>query len=98
MTKQLLKITDICKIYDVENDFINEIVEYELITPVKTGSDLFIEEDELPVLEKIINLHYDLGVNLEGIEIIMNLLERIDEMNEEINRLQRIVKYFGQDL
>ena len=93
-----MKITDICKIYDVENDFINEIVEYELITPVKTGSDLFIEEDELPVLEKIINLHYDLGVNLEGIEIIMNLLERIDEMNEEINRLQRIVKYFGQDL
>ncbi len=98
MTKQLLKIDDICKIYDVENDFINEIFEYELITPIKTGSDLYIEDEELPVLEKIINLYYDLGVNLEGIEIIMNLLERIDEMNEEINRLQRIVKYFGQDL
>ncbi len=98
MTKQLLKITDICKIYDVENGFINEIVEYELITPVKTDSDLFIEEDELPVLEKIINLHYDLGVNLEGIEIIMNLLDKIDILNEEINKLQRIVKYFEQDL
>jgi hypothetical protein len=98
MTKQLLKINDICELYDVEFDFIDKIIENELIPTVENDSELFIEENELPVLEKIINLHYDLGVNIEGIEVILNLLEKIDELNEEITRLNRIVKYFDQEL
>jgi hypothetical protein len=39
-------------------------------------------------LEKFVRLHYDLDINLEGIETINYLLERIEEMQKEIVNLR----------
>ena len=44
-------------------------------------------------VRRIRGLVDDLGVNLAGVEVIINLLERIDRMEEENSRLRSEVEY-----
>jgi MerR family transcriptional regulator/heat shock protein HspR len=43
-------------------------------------------------LELILNLTRDLGVNLAGVEIILNMREKMEEMQNEIRDFMRQVK------
>jgi hypothetical protein len=53
----------------------------------------FIPLVQLLRLEKIVRLHFELE-NLQGFEIIHNLLERIETMQEEIIRLTNRLKAY----
>jgi hypothetical protein len=52
----------------------------------------FIERNQLSQLEKYIDFHYSLDINLEGIETISHLLQYINTLQTEVillkNRLQ----------
>ncbi len=39
-------------------------------------------------LKRMLRLHHDVGVNLTGAAIIIDLLERLDRMERELRRLQ----------
>ncbi len=47
-----------------------------------------ISAEELLRVKKIMRLKSDLGVNLTGAAIIVDLLDRIEEMQDEIKRLK----------
>ena len=55
-------------------------------------SKYFVEKEQLPKLEKFVRFYYDLDINLEGIEAITYLLQRIENLQNEIvvlkNRLR----------
>jgi len=42
-------------------------------------------------LEKFVRMHYDLDINVEGIETINYLLQKIEEMQMEILRLRNSI-------
>jgi hypothetical protein len=48
-----------------------------------------IELEEMRALERMIRLHYDLEINMEGIDAIAHLLERVEHMQEEMRMLRR---------
>jgi hypothetical protein len=45
-------------------------------------------------LEKIVRLHFELDINLEGIETIAHLLERMEGMQEKIVQLTNRLKAY----
>ena len=47
----------------------------------------FVEESELPQLEKLVRLYREMDINLEGIETITYLLQRMNEMQRQIVQL-----------
>ena len=51
----------------------------------------YILPDEVHKLEKLVSLHYDLDINIEGIETINHLLEKIEDMQNEIIKLKNKV-------
>lgn len=71
-----------------------------LIKPSRSakGTRYYTEED-IERLEMILSLTRDLGVNLAGVEIILNLRERMGQMQREFeNFLQYIRDNLGQEL
>lgn len=82
--KDLIPVNDLCNIYEVKTSFINSLSDYGLITITTIEEKSFIEKEKLSDIEKIIRLHDELGVNLEGIDVICNLLNRIDELQNEL--------------
>ena len=58
-----------------------------LLKPSRSdGNTRFYTDSDLERLELILNLTRDLGVNLAGVEIILNMREKMDEMQREFNR------------
>jgi MerR family transcriptional regulator, heat shock protein HspR len=59
-----------------------------LIKPARTsGNTRLYGEDEIHKLEMILTLTRDLGVNLAGVEVILNLQRTMDDANMEFDRL-----------
>ena len=49
-------------------------------------------EEDLEQLETILSLTRDLGVNLAGVEIILNMRRKIERMQGEVNEFMEYVK------
>ncbi|HEX2163028.1 MAG TPA: MerR family transcriptional regulator [Thermoanaerobaculia bacterium] len=59
-----------------------------LINPARSrGNTRLYDEETLARLETILTLTRDLGVNLAGVEVILNLREQLESMQLEVDRL-----------
>jgi MerR family transcriptional regulator/heat shock protein HspR len=64
-----------------------------LLKPSRTeGNTRLYSEDDLEQLETILSLTRDLGVNLAGVEIILNMRQKIERMQGEVNEFMAYVK------
>jgi hypothetical protein len=77
-----------CTHYNIELSFIQSLNQYGFIRMVSIEQEQFIDMDELQNLEKFIRMHYELDINMEGIEAINFLLERVQNMQDEITYLK----------
>ena len=84
----LILANDFCSHYNITLSFINSLQEYGLIQVVLIEETSYIPQEQLQKLEQLIRLHYDLDINLEGIEAITYLLERVKNMQSEITDLK----------
>ena len=56
----------------------------------------YISTDDLPILEKWSRLYVELGINVEGIETIHHLLERIGDLQQEVTVLRNRLGQFEE--
>ncbi len=83
--KHYIEVEIICKNYHVDPDWLEELFENDLIEIVTQDQCPSIHEEQLAGLERMINLNQDLGVNIPGIEVILNLLKRIEKLEKQLN-------------
>ncbi len=95
MNKESLIIaSEFCQNHKIEVSFISSLQENGFIETTTIGDTRYIHESQLQEIEKIIRLYYDLDINLEGIETVIYLLNRIHEMQEEITRLRNNLSFY----
>ncbi|MFN0107928.1 MAG: MerR family transcriptional regulator [Blastocatellia bacterium] len=64
-----------------------------LLKPSRSDGNVRLYTDEdVEQLELILNLTRDLGVNLAGVEIILNMREKMDQMQQEFNRFFEMLR------
>jgi MerR family transcriptional regulator, heat shock protein HspR len=67
-----------------------------LLTPSRSdGNTRLYTQEDLERLEAILSLTRDLGVNLAGIEVILNMRTRMNEMQRE---MQAFVEFVNREL
>src|SRR5450432_2847471 len=87
-TQHLISADEFCIHHQVEYSFINSLQQFGLIEISTVEENRFIDSDKLIDLEKFVRLHYDLDINLEGIESINHLLQKVKSLQDEINILK----------
>ncbi|MBK7634285.1 MAG: MerR family transcriptional regulator [Saprospiraceae bacterium] len=65
---------------------------YQLISFVEDDTDKYLPEEQLPVLEQIIRVHCDLKINLEGIDVITHMIQRMENMQQTIQQLENKIE------
>jgi len=93
-TEGLISVSEFCTSHHLEISFIQSLHEYGLIETATIEQSTFIYDRELPKLEQIARLR-NLDINLEGIDAITHLLQRLDEMHHEIIRLKNKLSMHG---
>jgi phage terminase small subunit len=91
--KDFIPIFQLCEQYSVEVSFFHELNEIGLIEIRAIENTQYLHQDSLNAIERIIRLHRELNVNPEGIDVVLNLLEKVDHLKNELlkahNRLRR---------
>lgn len=96
MNTELIIISEYVSHTHIETSFIETLYDNGLIHIYKVENERFLHCDELAAVERYARLHYDLAINMEGIDVIHNLLERIDGLNEEIRLLRNRIPFSGE--
>ena len=92
-----ISITAFCEHYGLTPAFVSTLGENGLIEIIETAGEYHIPSAHIGRAEQIIRLYLDLQVNTEGIEVILNLLSRIDDMHEEITVLKNRLRLYDQE-
>lgn len=92
--KEYISITEFCQSHHVEYSFINSLNEHGLLEIIIIEEDEYITKEQLRDLEKIMRLHYDLEINLPGIDAINHLLGKVSELQQEVRILRNRLKLY----
>ncbi|MEO7768889.1 MAG: chaperone modulator CbpM [Ferruginibacter sp.] len=93
-TEQLIQVDTFCVWHGVEFSFINTLHEYGLIDIKTKDNKDFIPEGDLLYVERLVRLYNELHINLEGVEVVTNLLEQLKKQQEEITLLQNRLRFY----
>jgi hypothetical protein len=90
----LVLIEQICLYHDIEVSFVNSLHEFGLIEVIVVENNRYLSHEQLRDLEKLIRLHYDLNINLEGIDAVSMLLRQIEALREELKNTRNKLRVF----
>ena len=86
-------ISAVAEIYDIHPQTLRLYEREGLLKPSRSdGNTRLYEDSDLERLEIILSLTRDLGVNLAGVEIILNMRHKIQAMQHEVNEFMEYVK------
>ena len=95
-TEKLIDLEEFCNSHGIEVSFISSLEQTGLVQITSIEEAGFIDPGQLMNLERIIRFHYDLDINIEGIETITHLLQRMTAMQDEINELKNRLRFYEQ--
>jgi len=92
--EDLIAVNEFCVNHNIEISFLDLLQQNGLIEICTIESKIFVEKEQLPQLEKFVRFYYDLDINLEGIETITYLLQRIENLQNEIIKLKNRLRFY----
>ena len=86
-------ISAVAEMYDIHPQTLRLYEREGLLKPSRTeGNTRLYTEEDIERLEFILNLARDLGVNIAGIAIILQMRERMEEMNRQMHSFVEYVR------
>ena len=86
-------ISAVAQRYDIHPQTLRLYEREGLLKPSRTNGNTRLYSDaDLERLETILTLTRELGVNLAGVEIILNMRRKMDRMQEEVNEFMSYAK------
>jgi MerR family transcriptional regulator/heat shock protein HspR len=91
--KKYYHISAVARMYDVHPQTLRLYEREGLLQPSRSdGNTRLYSEHDLKRLEFILSLTRELGVNLAGVEIILNMRKKIDQMESEVNAFLEFIR------
>ena len=90
----LIAVNEFCVTHNIEISFLDLLQQNGLIEISTIESKYFVEREQLPQLEKFVRFYYELDINLEGIETITYLLQRIENLQNENMKLKNRLRFY----
>jgi len=96
--EQHIPIIQLCKLYEIESSFIVDLSDFGLIELRSIKETYFIHEDKISAVEQMIRLHQELGLNIEGIDVAINLLDKIEKLQNRLTMMENRLKIHEEEL
>ncbi len=86
-TEGMVPADEFCLHHKIEMSFIISLKESGLLDIMIIEEKIFVPTNQLHQLEKMMRMHYEMDINIEGVETITFLLERMNAMQRQIAQL-----------
>jgi MerR HTH family regulatory protein len=92
--ENLIPIPVLCAHYEVEMSFFTNLNEMGLLKIKTIETSQYIDSDAVYEIEKMVRMHQELDVNIEGIDVVFNLLQKIDGLQNELTALKNRLRLY----
>jgi len=92
-TKDKISVQQLCIHYNIPISFVIALSEFELIEIMTIHEIEYISITQIRTIEKMIHWHFELDINMEGIDVVYNLLKQIESLQDEIITLDNRLKF-----
>ena len=90
--KRVYTISNVAAAYDIHPQTLRLYEKHGLLKPSRSrGNTRLYSERDLHRLELILNLTRELGVNLAGVEIILNMRAKMEKMQQEVREFMQVI-------
>jgi len=86
--EELIATEELCTKYRVEHTFIRNLNDSGLLEIITVEQTEYVHCDSISDFEKLRRLHYDLNINLEGLEAIEHLLGQVKKLQKSNTQLR----------
>lgn len=94
MSLNRLLYSECVRIYGVEEVFIDSLIDSGLIRFVSHEDERYIEYDVLADLEQFVRWYYEMDINIEGIEALYYILNKVRTLQSEIADLKSELNFY----
>jgi hypothetical protein len=92
--ENMISVVHLCTVYKIEKSFFTNLNDYGILEIREVEKSLYLHRDQLQDLEKIIRLHQELNINFEGIDTVLNLLNKIETLQEELTSMRNQLRLY----
>lgn len=93
----LISTQILCEQYNIKISFVDKLHKMGFIKIKIIEQNSFVHQDQIYDLEKTLRLYNELNLNLEGIDVVFNLLAKEKQLQQEINILKNKLRFYEKD-
>ena len=94
MSEKKITFTECLQIYQVEETFLDELQSSGLIEIIIEEENRYIEYNYLEEIEQFVRWHYELEINMQGIEALHHMLQQVRNLQTDIEHLRGELKFY----
>ena len=94
ISEKKITYTECLQIYQVEETFLDQLQSSGLIEIVIEENDRYIEYDYLQEIEQFVRWHYELEINMEGIEALHHMLQQVQQLQDDVTKLKGELNFY----
>ena len=92
--KEYIPVVQLCQYYKLEIAFFSELQDIGLIEITTYEKQQCIPQERISDVEKIVRLHKELGLNLEGVDVVLNLLQKVDQLQRDLTKTKNRLRLY----
>ncbi|WP_080237857.1 chaperone modulator CbpM [Spirosoma rigui] len=93
-TQHLVLVRDFCVYHNVEITFVETLASQELIEITTIEETHYVDNGQLPQLEKFVRLHRDLSIHPDDLDVVSDLLDKMESLQSEVLSLQNRLRFY----
>lgn len=94
--EDLVPALEFCSNHNLEISFLYSLRQYGLVEVTTIEETDYLLVTQLAEAEKMARLSAELGINMEGIDAIRHLLQKVEDMQEEIRKLKNKLSLYEE--
>lgn len=93
-TTHLISVRDFCVHHHVEITFVETLADNGLIETTLVEQTTYVQPEQVGRLEKFVRLHQELAIHTEDLDVVSDLLDRVEDLQQQLARLKnRLIFY-----
>ena len=96
-THRFIELREVSERFHIEFEVCRQFAEIGIVATIVEDNTLYIEPEDVPTLRQAVSLYRDLGVNKEGIDVILTMRQRIVQLQKEVEQLTRRAERLEQE-
>ncbi len=91
---QLISVHEFCRYHQLDITFVQMLDQQGLVEIITVEQTLYIQPEQVARLEKLTRLHQDLEIQANDLDIVSELVERIENLQEQVAQLRNRLAFY----